>query len=229
MALASHGETVAQILGAGDASKPFQRFELKRLPLTYRSAANETGADSELTVRVGDVAWTERSTLFGAASGERAYTVAPDAQGRLWLQFGDGQRGARLPSGVNNVRASYRQGIGQAGNVAAGQLTQLLSRPLGLKSVANPLPAQGGTDAEPAEWARRSMPLGTRTLGRAVSLLDYEDFALAFTGIAKAQAQVLHLPAGNTIAITVAGQDGAAVATHQSGLGQPAGGAEGRR
>jgi hypothetical protein len=44
-----------------------------------------------------------------------------------------------------------------------------------------------------------------------VSLLDYEDFALAFTGIAKAQAQVLQLPAGPTIAITVAGQDGAAL------------------
>lgn len=211
VALASHGETVAQILGAGDAGRPFQRFELKRLPLTYRSATNETGADSELTLRVGDVAWTERPSLYGAAPGERAYTVAPDAQGRLWLQFGDGQRGARLPSGVNNVRASYRQGIGQQGNVAAGQLTQLLSRPLGLKSVANPLPALGGTDAEPAEAARRSMPLGTRTLGRAVSLLDYEDFALGFTGIAKAQAQVLQLPAGPTIAITVAGQDGAAL------------------
>ena len=55
------------------------------------------------------------------------------------------------------------------------------------------------------------MPLGTRTLGRAVSLLDYEDFAMAFTGIAKAQAQVLQLPAGPTIAITVAGQDGVAL------------------
>jgi hypothetical protein len=55
------------------------------------------------------------------------------------------------------------------------------------------------------------MPLGTRTLGRAVSLLDYEDFALAFTGVAKAQAQVLQLPVGPTIGITVAGQDGAAL------------------
>jgi hypothetical protein len=55
------------------------------------------------------------------------------------------------------------------------------------------------------------MPLGTRTLGRAVSLLDYEDFALAFTGIAKAQAQALNLVAGPTVAITVAGQDGAAL------------------
>ena len=211
VANATHGETVAQILGAGDASKSFQRFEVKRLPLTYRSAKNETGANSELTVRVGDIAWTEKSTMFGAARGERAYTLATDEQARTWVVFGDGVRGARLPSGVNNVRASYRQGLGKDGNVGPDQLTQLLTRPLGLKSVGNPLPAQGGTDPEPADQARRTMPLGTRTLGRAVSLLDYEDFALAFTGVAKAQARVLQLAAGPTIAITVAGQDGAAL------------------
>ena len=211
VALATHGETVAQVLGAGDASKSFQRFELKRLPLTYRSATNETGADSELSLRIGDVEWTERSTLFGAEPNDRAYTIQTDEHGKLWVVFGDGVHGARLPSGQNNVRATYRQGLGRDGNVAAGALTQLMTRPLGLKGVSNPAPAEGGTDPEPADQARRTMPLGTRTLGRAVSLLDYEDFALAFTGIAKAQARVLQLPAGPTVAITVAGQDGAAL------------------
>ncbi|GAB4563029.1 MAG: hypothetical protein Tsb007_30150 [Rhizobacter sp.] len=208
VALATHGETGAQILGAGDASQPFQRFELKRLPLTYRSASNESGVDSQLSLRVGDVEWTEKPTLYGAGPGERAYTLSTDERGRDWVVFGDGVRGARLPSGVNNVRASYRQGLGQAGNVAADKLTQLMTRPMGLKGVSNPVAAEGGTDAEPASQARRSMPLGTRTLGRAVSLLDYEDFALAFTGIAKAQARVLQLAAGPTVAITVAGQGG---------------------
>lgn len=212
VALATHGETGAQILGAGDASQPFQRFELKRLPLTYRSsAADESGVDSELTVRIGDVAWTERRTLFGAEPGDRAYTVSTDEQGRDWVVFGDGVRGARLPTGVNNIRASYRQGLGLAGNVAPERLTQLMTRPMGLKSVANPGAAEGGSDPEPAEQARRSMPLGTRTLGRAVSLLDYEDYALAFSGVAKAQARALAAAHGPVVAITVAGQDGASV------------------
>lgn len=208
VALATHGETVSQVLGAGDASKSFQRFELKRTPLTHRSATNQTGADSELSLSVGDIEWSERSTLFGAAPTDRAYTLTTDEQGKTWVVFGDGVRGARPASGVNNIRARYRQGLGKDGNVAADQLTQLMTRPLGLKSVSNPVPAQGGTDAEPAGQARRTMPLGTRTLGRAVSLLDYEDFAMAFTGIAKAQARVLQLAGGTTIAITVAGQDG---------------------
>jgi predicted phage baseplate assembly protein len=123
--------------------------------------------------------------------------------------FGDGVNGARLPTAANNVRAAYRKGLGIDGNVASDKLTQLMTRPLGLKSVSNPLPAEGGTDPEGADAARQSIPLTTRTLGRAVSLLDYEDFARAFSGIAKAQAQVLPLTAGATVAITVAGPAGA--------------------
>jgi hypothetical protein len=42
-----------------------------------------------------------------------------------------------------------------------------------------------------------------------VSVLDYEDFARAFSGITKAQAQVLQVRAGVTVAITLASPKGA--------------------
>ncbi len=206
--LATHGETVAQVLGSGVAAQPFQRFALQQLPLTYRAAATDSGARAELTLRVGDVQWTERPTLFGAAPGERAYTLQTDAAGGLSVQFGDGLRGARLPAGQNNIRASYRKGLGAAGNVRGDTLTQLASRPLGLKGVSNPLPASGGTDPEGADDARASMPLGTRTLGRVVSLPDYEDCARAWPGIAKAQAAVLALAGGRSIVVAVAAPAG---------------------
>ncbi|EJN07241.1 phage tail-like protein [Bradyrhizobium sp. YR681] len=208
---ASHGETVTQILGSGDAAQPFQQFELKQVPLTYRAAANESGAASELTLRIGEIAWHERAMMYGAAATDHAFVLDVDEQGRNLVKFGDGASGARLPSGLNNVRATYRKGIGLAGNVRAETLSQLLSRPLGLKGVSNPLAAEGGNDPEPADAARRSIPLGARTLGRVVSVLDYEDFARAFTGIAKAQAQVLQLPRGKTVAITIAGPPGSPV------------------
>ena len=208
VALASHGESVTQVLGAGNASRSFQQFELKQLPLTYRAAANEIGAAAELTVRIGGVAWEELPTLYGAKPRDRVFALTTDEQGRLFVGFGDGRSGQRLPSGVNNVQAVYRKGIGEDGNVAANSLTQLMTRPLGLKSVSNPLAAEGGTDPEPASAARRTIPLTTRTLGRAVSVLDYEDFARAFSGIAKAQAQVLHVNGGVTVAITLAAPEG---------------------
>jgi hypothetical protein len=214
VALASHGETVAQVLGSGNAAEAHQRFALLHAPLTHRAAASESGARAELEVRVGDVAWSERSTLFGAGPQDRVFSTRTDEQGQVWLQFGDGLNGARLPSATHNLRARYRKGLGREGNVGADALSQALARPLGFKGVSNPAPAGGGTDAEPADAARRSMPLGTRTLGRVVSLLDHEDFARAFAGIAKAQARSLRLPAaaqGAVVAITIAAAGGAPI------------------
>ncbi len=211
VALASHGESVTTILGSGNAAVPFAAYELKQLPLTYRAAPTESGAAAQITLRVGDIEWHEKPTLYGAAATERAYTLDTDAAARLWLRFGDGIAGARPPSGQNNLVAVSRKGLGAAGNVRADTLTQLATRPLGLKGVANPAAALGGTDAEGEDSARRSMPIATRTLGRVVSLLDYEDFALAFAGIAKAQAAVLPLRGGRTIVVTVAAEDGAPI------------------
>jgi predicted phage baseplate assembly protein len=209
VAAATHGETVHQLLGSGRASAPFQRFTLAHAPLTHiQSTDDPTGGEPALEVRVNDVRWDQVPTLFGARKGDRAYVLRTDEKGADYVQFGDGDRGARLPTGSNNVRALYRKGIGAGGNVKPGALAQLLDRPLGAKGVSNPIAASGGVDPEPEEDARESIPLGTRTLGRAVSLLDYEDFARAFTGVAKAHAAVLTLWAGRTIVVTVAFEGG---------------------
>src|SRR5262249_43255549 len=59
---------------------------------------------------------------------------------------------------------------------------------------------------------RRNVPLTIMTLDRIVSLQDYEDFAHAFAGIAKAMA-VPWIGSGHArgVFITIAGPDGAAV------------------
>jgi hypothetical protein len=209
VALATHGETVQQLLGSGRASEPFQRYTLAHEPLTYlQSSSDPSGADSALEVRVNDVLWDEVPTLFGAGPRDRAYALRDDEDGKPYVQFGDGERGARLPSGSNNVRAKYRKGIGAGGNVKAGALAQLLDRPLGVKGVSNPAAASGGVDPESEDSARASIPLGVRTLGRAVSLLDYADYARVFSGVVKANAAVLQLRAGRTVVVTVAFEGG---------------------
>ena len=209
VALATHGETVNETIGSGAARQAHQRFTLKHTPLTYVGADNETGAEAALDVRVNDIRWHEAPTLYNAGANDRSYVLRVTEDGAGTIQFGDGRHGARLSTGQDNLRAVYRKGIGTAGNLQAGQLSQLLSRPLGLKAVSNPLPAAGGVNADSATHARRNMPLGVRTLGRVVSVQDYEDYALAFTGIAKAQAIVLNTRAGRTVFITVAGNNGA--------------------
>jgi hypothetical protein len=208
VALATHGETVHQILGSGAARLSHQRYTLKHSPLTYVGADNETGAKAALEVRVNDIRWHETPTLYNAGANDRSYVLRVEEDGAGTIQFGDGRHGARLPTGQENVRAVYRKSIGATGNLKAGQLSQLLSRPLGLKAVSNPLPAEGGVNADSADNARRNMPLGVRTLGRVVSVQDYEDYARAYTGIAKAKATVLNTRAGRTVFISVAGDNG---------------------
>jgi predicted phage baseplate assembly protein len=208
VAKATHGETVHQVLGDGDARVPFQTFPLLQAPLTYVQADNADGSASTLSVSVDGVTWLERDSLYGAGPRERVFDTSTRYDDAVVAGFGDGTNGARLPSGSHNVQATYRKGLGSAGNLDVGQLSQPMDRPLGLKAASNPLPAEGGADPEPPEQARLSMPLTTRTLGRAVSLTDYADFAMAFAGVSLADAHVLPLRAGRTIVVTVCGPHG---------------------
>ncbi|MCK9485530.1 MAG: putative baseplate assembly protein [Dehalococcoidia bacterium] len=208
---ATHGETVVQVLGSGDASKQHQRYSLLRLPLTFVGDDTATGVASTVHIRVNEATWQERTTLVDAEADDHVYTLRTDGEASAVVQFGDGVHGARLPNGRENVLATYRRGIGGSGNLDAGQISQLLSRPLGVAGVTNPEPSRGGVDPASLEEARGRIPLDVRTLGRTVSLRDYEDFARAFAGIAKAHAAVLNLRAGRTIFITVAGEDGSVI------------------
>lgn len=209
--LATHGETVTEVLGSGDANMPFQRFVLRQPPLTYTSSSSVTGTDTTLKVYVNDVLWHEVVTFYGRAAEERIYITRQDNEGRTTIIFGNGITGARLPSGVENIKAIYRKGIGTGGLLKANQLSQLMTRPLGVKAALNPLPAKGADDAERLEEARRNAPLTLLTLGRIVSLQDYEDFARAFPGIEKALATWTWKNQRRYIFLTVAGVNGASV------------------
>ena len=208
---ATHGETVQEILGGGDASKKFQSFKLRQPPLTYVSASNGSGAASTLQLRINDLLWHEAATLYGQKPKDRVYIIRRDDDGVTSVQFGDGLTGARPPTGQNNIRAQFRKGIGLEGLVKAGQLSMLLSRPLGVKGVTNPLDANGAQDPEDLEDARGNAPLEVLTLERVVSLLDYENFARTFAGVAKALATWTWNGRLRGVLVTVAGPNGAAV------------------
>jgi predicted phage baseplate assembly protein len=137
---------------------------------------------------VDGVLWEEAPTLYGRGPDERVYTLGDDGAGGTVVQFGDGVTGARLSSGVQNVRFKYRKGSGLAGMVDAGQLSQLLTRPLGVRGVTNPLAPEGADDAEVLADARTNAPLTVLTLDRVVSLQDYEDYTRAYPGVGKALA-----------------------------------------
>jgi hypothetical protein len=209
--LANHGETVAEVMGSGDAARPFQRFALKEGPLTWTSAPVASGAESSLEVRVDDVLWHEAPSLYGLGPGDRRYTLRQDDAGVTRVLFGDGVHGARLHTGTDNVTAVYQKGIGLAGLVDAGRISLLDTRPLGVDEVINPLPSAGAADREAAAEIRANAPLTVLTLDRIVSLSDHEDFARSFSGIGKAAAVWLLDGGVRLVHVTVAAADGGAV------------------
>jgi hypothetical protein len=208
VAQATHGDSVDETLGSGDASALFQRFALKQNPLTFISAAVPGGIRAAITVRVNGIEWKLVDNLFAAGPQDRVYMLETASDGRTYVVFGDGVTGARLASGRENVTAHYRRGLGKDGNLDAGQLSLALSRPLGLSAVVNPVAATGAGDPETLEEARISLPFPLRTLGRIVTLQDYEDFARASAGIAKCSAHWIWDGHRSIALVTIAGPDG---------------------
>jgi hypothetical protein len=204
VAQATHGETVHEVLGSGNGALANQSFTFKKQPVTYVSAPTPSGTESTIEVRVNDVKWQEVPSLYGLDERTRGYITQLDDDGTSTLTFGDGKSGARLPTGHENISATYRTGLGLEGMVKAGQLSLLMTRPLGVKGVINPLASTGAEDPEPRDQAKKNAPQKVLTLDRIVSLQDFEDFTRAFAGIGKAQAAWLWDGETRFVHITVA-------------------------
>jgi hypothetical protein len=188
---ATRGETVSnEILGSGDATQANQAFTLKKSPLTYLAApgVNNQGAESTLRVYVDDVQWQEIPSFFGADPDDKIYILRQDDEGKTTITFGDGVRGARLPSGTNNLSATYRYGAGKAAPPAGG-ISQLARPVQGLRSVRSPLKASGGEDAETTEKLRQFAPRSALLLGRVVSIDDMIVVASGVSGVRAAHAE----------------------------------------
>ncbi|HME38769.1 MAG TPA: putative baseplate assembly protein [Steroidobacteraceae bacterium] len=228
---ATNGETRVEVLGNGDATASNQSFILHIAPLTFVTASTSAGVQSTLVVTVNDVTWTPVDSLAAAGPLDRVYVTSASDAGVTTVAFGDGVHGARLPTGSANVKAQYRSGIGTAGNVGAGEISLLVSRPSGVQAVVNPLPGAGGADAESRDEARRNVPVGVMALDRLVSAADYAALARTFAGVAKANAVQLRRNGKSLIGLTIAGSadapvpDGSDLIVNLTSALQQAGGA----
>jgi hypothetical protein len=208
---ATHGETVRQVLGSGDATIPFQRMVTRRGPLTHVRAQTPSGARTTLEVRVDDVLWEQVPSLDVAGPEDRAVAVHALDDWRVAVTGGGDGHGARFSTGSENVSAVYRVGIGEPGAVRAGQLTLLPRRPLGIRGAVNPAAAHDWAPPEEIGHARVIAPLRTRTLDRAVSVADHADFAADFAGVALSRADAVWDGRETVVVVSVLGTNGAPV------------------
>ncbi|MDF2867064.1 MAG: hypothetical protein K0S11_534 [Gammaproteobacteria bacterium] len=208
---ATHGKTVVEILGGGDASQANQVFNLTQRPLTYLPAANARGMSNTLSIRVNDVLWQEVTSFNEAGPTEQCYVVRLDENNKVSVLFGDGIRGARLPSGQENVHAVYRVGLGLEGEIPENSLAILQSVVRGVKAVNNPVSASGAAGADDAGQAQLKALSNVNTLERIVSLRDFEYFVKGFAGIAKVQAKKLLQSQGPILHLTIASESGSEI------------------
>jgi len=190
LADASQGKVEPEaVLGNGDARQRFQTFPLPKAPLTWFL---ESGAippqTPELEIWVNGRLWSRVDSLFGRGAKEEIYIVRQDAEGRSFVQFGDGETGARLPSGVKNVVAVYRTGVGARGPTKPGAIPSSNERPDRFDKVALAGIVSGGADPEDLNKAREAAPGKVQSLGRLVSIRDYETETLSIPGVVTATA-----------------------------------------
>ena len=202
---ATQGKTEARItLGDGDARAVFQTFALPRTPLTYLLDTTQVPPLlPQLQVWVDGVAWTSVDSFFGRTPREHVYIVREDADGKSWVQFGNGKSGARLRSGRGNVLAVYRSGAGAHGLLQADAKPQADKKVAGLEAAFLLEAVTGGAEPEGADNARLAAPGTMQSLGRIVSLADYEAEALAIPGVLKARAACAQVDGAALVRVTL--------------------------
>ncbi len=186
----TQGKNEASVaLGNGDARQAFQTFKLPKSPLTYLLEPSATPSQvPELTIRVDDREWTRVDSFFGHGPLEEIYIVREHANGDTYVQFGDGETGARLSSGIKNVVAEYRTGIGALGPAKAGSKPTAGTKIENLDKLTLAGEVSEGAAAEDEGKARLAAPGKLQSLGRLVSLADYESETLQIAGVVTATA-----------------------------------------
>ena len=177
----SRGKTVpAEVLGSGNPVVTAQDFTLTNAPVTYfadLASVSGNGFSSTVQVSVTNVLWREVQSFYGQRPNAQVFVLREDDSGKTHVTFGDGLNGALLPTGTNNVVATYCYGAGAA-TPAAETLTVIQSPQPGLKALRNPLQPTGGADPDNPARLKTLAPQSVLTFGRAVSKDDYVAIAL---------------------------------------------------
>jgi predicted phage baseplate assembly protein len=162
--------------------------------------------------------WRVRHDLLGSGATSRDFVVETGDDGSARLRFGDGVNGTRPDAGTS-FTAHYRVGNGSAGNVGSDTITLAAAADARIRSVRNPLPAQGGAEPESAPDVRRRAPQAFRTQERAVTPEDYAAMAMRDPDVQRAVGTPRWTGSWHTVFVTVDRRSGRMVdASFEGGL-----------
>ena len=176
---ATQGTTVTdEVVTFSSTGEANQVYQLKNYPVI----------ESTVAVTVDYVSYERTQYLIDFPGSAPAFTVFTDADDVSFIQFGD-NIGGKIPPLGKVIRATYRVGGGEEGNISAGAITELLNINVSGLSVTNATAAGGGASAETTDSIKVNAPISLKSLNRAVSLNDYSSLALQVAGVAKANSK----------------------------------------
>ncbi len=175
-----------EVLGGSDGS-PSQVFRLFFSPVVAGTLRLEIDEGQ------GAQSWSEVDDFFSYGPDDLVYTL-DRAQGLITLP--DGRNGHLPVANPSNPDASvvarrYRTGGGLDGNQPAGAVNQLQSSPVGVDSVTNLRPAEGGADQESLVDAKSRASAELQSRNRAVTADDFSYLARITPGVRIQRAEVL--------------------------------------
>ena len=155
--------------------------------------------------------WHPVPDLLGQPADALVFVPEVEADGTTRLRFGRGHGDAPSPNGKtpqpgDRFSASYRVGLGPAGNIGADALAQIAASgaiAANVAGVTNPLPASGGLARETIAETRQRAPVSFHRQERAVTLADYEALLNAHPQIQRATARKRWLGGWSAIFLTV--------------------------
>lgn len=173
------GATVEETPLGSSNGAPNQEMVLGFAPLIEGTLTIEVNEGSGFTQ------YDEVDNFLNSDGTSKHYTLDVTADDEATIEFGDGTNGKIPPAGVDNVRATYRIGADQDGNVGANSITVNLAGVSFVDSITNPRGATGwaarqGSTAESLALAKVEGPASLRTLGKAITPTDIETLAIAF-------------------------------------------------
>jgi hypothetical protein len=184
-------------------SVPYNDQAARALPACGVLTQDPTEALPVITL-TGNGTWTPLRDLLSSDRTALNFVVETEQDGTATLRFGDGILGAKP---VSNLEANYRTGSGAAGNIGAESIAYLVvpttATLAGISAVRNPLPAQGGTDAESLDQVRQFAPWAFRTQQRAVTVADYATVAQRHPEVQRARATLRWTGSWYTVFVTV--------------------------
>lgn len=176
--------------------------ELARRKPAFRAALQKVRDAKPVVFLENGEKWSAEKDLLKSGRFAREFVVEAENDGGVYLRFGDDVHGMRPAAGAK-FNIEYRVGCGRNGNVGANTISHVVTDTVGITSVYNPLPAEGGADPETIEQTKLYAPRAFHDQERAVTVEDYAAVAQRYHAVQKAVATLRWTGSWHTVFITV--------------------------